>query len=165
MCIRDSHLSDDGEYLEAHLVRSNPILKLLDAPQPAKFSVTGGDCYVSPDWYGIVDQVPTWNYIAVHMIGKLEQLSPDKLPGILERLSAGMEARIPDKTPWKIDKMSSDVFDKMKQQIVPIGFRVTEITSTWKLSQNKPEHVIKAAKLGIAEHPIGSEVMSLVDEM
>lgn len=50
-------LSDDGTHVEAHLVRSNPILKLLDAPQPAKLVVSVADCYVSPDWYGVPDQV------------------------------------------------------------------------------------------------------------
>jgi transcriptional regulator len=43
-----------------HLARSNPILRA-GLPMPAVLMVSGPDAYVSPDWYGAVDQVPTWN--------------------------------------------------------------------------------------------------------
>ena len=32
--------------------------------------VEGPEGYISPDWYGVADQVPTWNYVAVHLVGK-----------------------------------------------------------------------------------------------
>jgi transcriptional regulator len=31
--------------------------------------VSGPDGYVSPDWYEMKDQVPTWNYVTVHLKG------------------------------------------------------------------------------------------------
>jgi len=58
-------LAPDETTLDMHLVRSNPILRLLDTPQDALLAVMGPDGYVSPDWYGANDQVPTWNYAAV----------------------------------------------------------------------------------------------------
>jgi transcriptional regulator len=58
-------LAPDETTLDMHLVRSNPILRLLDTPQDALLAVMGPDGYVSPDWYGADDQVPTWNYAAV----------------------------------------------------------------------------------------------------
>ena len=55
-------LSEDGSYVEAHLVRSNPILQSLqNSPLDAAIVVSGADSYISPDWYRISDQVPTWN--------------------------------------------------------------------------------------------------------
>ena len=60
-------VSGDARTVDLHLVRSNPILRLLDTE--AVLSVTGPDGYVSPDWYGVADQVPTWNYVAVHLRG------------------------------------------------------------------------------------------------
>ena len=58
-------LTDDGTYLEAHLVRSNPIARALrDGERDAVIAVTGPDGYISPDWYGVENQVPTWNYVA-----------------------------------------------------------------------------------------------------
>ena len=52
-------LNDDGSTADLHLVRSNPIARREDGP--AVLAVTGPDGYVSPDWYGVEDQVPTWN--------------------------------------------------------------------------------------------------------
>ncbi len=45
-------LSEDGRRLEAHLVRSNPLWRLLqqDGPQQAVVAVGGADSYISPDW-------------------------------------------------------------------------------------------------------------------
>ncbi len=158
-------LSDDGTYAEAHLVRSNPIWPLIEQPTAAKLIVSGGDCYVSPDWYGVADQVPTWNYIAVHLSGTLRRLPSDDLRGVLDRLSAGMETRIDGKTPWKIDKMTPAVYNRMERQIVPVAFDVSDITSTWKLSQNKPDPVRANAKSGIAAHPMGAEVGQIIDNI
>ncbi|MEO0357822.1 MAG: FMN-binding negative transcriptional regulator [Pseudomonadota bacterium] len=158
-------LSDDGRYADAHVLRSNPIWRMLKDPTPAKLIVSGGDCYVSPDWYGVDDQVPTWNYIAIHLTGTLRRLAQRDLRGVLDRLSGGMETRIDGKIPWKIDKMTRDIYTRMERQIVPIAFDVTDITSTWKLSQNKPDAVKTAAKTGIAKTPMGSDVTSLLRHM
>src|SRR6056297_4116552 len=49
-------LSEDGTRAEFHLVRSNPIARLLSALLPARLAVQGPHSYVSPDWYG--DVVP-----------------------------------------------------------------------------------------------------------
>ena len=60
----------EGTALDLHLARSNPIAR---APLPASalMAVSGPDAYISPDWYGVADQVPTWNYVAVHLRGTL----------------------------------------------------------------------------------------------
>ncbi|RBW54949.1 FMN-binding negative transcriptional regulator [Ruegeria sp. A3M17] len=154
-------LSEDGALAELHLVRSNPIVRILKKPKPARIAVTGPDGYVSPDWYGIADQVPTWNYVAVHLIGQLEQRPHVELLDLLDRQSAFYEAHLLPKPPWNIDKMSSDALNKMMRMIVPFRFRIDDIQGTWKLNQNKPD----AARLSAAEHiandGIGSELEAL----
>ena len=97
-------LSEDGELVEFHLVRSNPIARMRDAPIYARFVVHGPHSYVSPDWYGIENQVPTWNYVAVHLLGEVELLSADKLRDILERQSAYHENELASKPPWTVEK-------------------------------------------------------------
>ena len=163
------NLSQDGSYLEAHLVRSNPILRLLDEPQPAVVAITGSDAYISPDWYGIENQVPTWNYVAVHLRGTLKRLPDDALHPILERLSENFETRLAPKKPWTIGKMDQDVYSRMLRQIVPVALDVATIDGTWKLSQNKPDEVRLAAADGLAatdsDAGIGSEVEILVSLM
>lgn len=157
-------LEKDALYIEAHLVRSNQILRYLDQPQDVVLSVTGPDAYISPDWYNVPDQVPTWNYVAVHIRGKLERLPQDDIRGVLERLSAEMEARLAPKKPWTIDKMTPEVFDKMTRMVVPVKLTIDSIegepaiVSTWKLSQNKPDDVRHAAIEGLKTSDVGTEV-------
>ncbi|MBO9412102.1 MULTISPECIES: FMN-binding negative transcriptional regulator [unclassified Ruegeria] len=153
-------LSEDGRVAELHLVRSNPIVRALTVPRAAKIAVTGPDGYVSPDWYGVEDQVPTWNYVAVHLTGKLELRPHDELRDLLDRQSAFYEQRLLPKPPWTTGKMTPDALDRMMRMIVPCRMQVSDIQGTWKLNQNKPEAVRLAAADQVAEG-IGSELSRL----
>ncbi len=150
-------LSTDGTYLEAHLVRSNPIARALKEPQKAVVAVNGGDGYISPDWYGTENLVPTWNYVAVHLRGSLRLLPDSELRGILERLSDNLETRIFPKPVWKLDKVSDDALGKMLRQIVPIAMDVESVDGTWKLAQNKPDDERIAAADALAKTGFGAE--------
>ncbi|MEX3314030.1 FMN-binding negative transcriptional regulator [Sulfitobacter sp. PS-8MA] len=150
-------LNDAGDLAELHLVRSNPIARALKTPQPVRLAVSGADSYVSPDWYGIADQVPTWNYVAVHLTGTLELRPAEELPDLLARQSAIYEARLAPKTPWKMDKMTPEARDKMLRMILPCQIRVTGIEGTWKLGQNKEDAVRRAAAEQMAAHGFGTE--------
>ncbi|MFK5997004.1 MAG: FMN-binding negative transcriptional regulator [Rhodobacterales bacterium] len=158
-------ISEDGTYLEAHLVRSNPIVRALAEPQKAVIAVSGGDGYVSPDWYGVADQVPTWNYLAVHLRGVLRLLPDVELGGVLERLSDAMEARLAPKPIWKMDKVSADALAKMMRQIVPVAMEVEDVDGTWKLSQNKPEAARSGAAEGLEKTGFGMEIGKIADLM
>ena len=150
-------LTDDGAEIELHLVRSNPIARALGQPRQAVLAVSGPDSYVSPDWYEVADQVPTWNYVAVHLGGVLERLPQDHLRGMLDRLSAAFEAKLSPKTPWTADKMDADALDRMMRQIVPCRMRIQSIDGTWKLNQNKPDAVRLNAADKLAQAGVGSE--------
>ncbi len=153
-------LSDDAKTLDLHLVRSNPILRTLGAPQPILLSITGPDGYVSPDWYGVDDQVPTWNYVAVHIRGTIEKLDQSKIRDVLDRQSAHFETQLP-KTPWTTAKMTPEVLEKMMRQIVPCRITIADIQSTFKLNQNKPDDVRLQAADGMETSGIGVETTNL----
>ncbi|WP_049641515.1 FMN-binding negative transcriptional regulator [Candidatus Rhodobacter oscarellae] len=154
-------LAEDGGFVELHLVRSNPILRLLDAPQPAVIAIPGPDSYISPDWYGIDDQVPTWNYVAVHLRGPLERLPQGELRGLLDRLAAHFEPRLAPKPPWIADKMTPEALEKLMRQIVPCRMQVEAINGTWKLNQNKDDDVRLRAADAVTARGIGSELDAL----
>jgi transcriptional regulator len=131
--------------IEFHLVRSNPIVAALKEPGQAVIAVSGAEAYVSPDWYGMPDQVPTWNYLAVHLRGRVERLPEAALRGVLDRLSAEFERRLLPKTPWTLDKMDPEATARLMRMIVPFVLHVEDVQSTWKLGQNKPPAVQEAA--------------------
>ena len=136
-------LAKDGSYLDLHLARSNPLIGAL--PAAAVLAVSGDDTYVSPDWYGLDDQVPTWNYIAVHLRGILSPLPIEALHPHLDALSARFESRLAPKPAWTPDKMSDGVMDRMMRMILPFRLTISSVEGTWKLSQNKSS----AARRGV----------------
>ncbi|APE42069.1 negative transcriptional regulator [Sulfitobacter alexandrii] len=158
-------LGADGTTADLHLVRSNPIARALDAPLEVTLAVSGGDSYVSPDWYGLPDQVPTWNYVAVHLTGSLVLRPMAELRDLLDRQSAGYEARLLPKTPWTTAKMTPEVMDRLMRMIVPCRLHITTVDGTWKLGQNKPDAVRRAAADSMDSHGFGSDVGTLADWM
>ena len=154
-------LNDDATGGELHLVRSNPIARAVTGPVAAVIAVMGPDGYISPDWYGDPAQVPTCNYIAVHLRGHLHPADPDDMRLHLDRVSAHFEDRLAPKKPWTVDKMPEEALTRMMRGIVPFRFTLDSVEGTWKLNQNKTE----AARLGAAQavraSRIGHEVETL----
>ena len=137
-------LSDDGTMADLHLARSNAVIAA-GLPAQAVLAVIGPDAYISPDWYGVADQVPTWNYIAVHLRGTLVQLPDEAMDGHVNALSDRFEARLAPKPVWKSTKMGDGVMDWMKRMILPFRLNITTVDGTWKLNQNKTP----AARAGV----------------
>src|SRR5687768_8212943 len=66
-------LVEATDRLRFHLSRRNEAAGVDGAR--ALVSCMGAHAYVSPDWYGSDDQVPTWNYVVVECEGTLRRLS------------------------------------------------------------------------------------------
>lgn len=159
-------VAHDGSSIDLHLVRSNPIARALrNAPMNARLAVSGPDGYVSPDWYETPDQVPTWNYVAVHFKGMLRLLPNGALRDLIDRESAFFEERLRPKSPWTSDKMTPEVMEKMMRQIVPCQLRIDSVNGTWKLNQNKPDDVRMRAADAMEQFGIGQETRALAAMM
>ena len=143
-------VADDGAAVHAHLVRSNPIARHLQAEETAAvLAVSGPDSYISPDWYGAdaADQVPTWNYVAVHIRGTLRRRPDETLRAHLDALSARFESALRPKPPWTPAKVSPDQLSMLMRSIVPVALAVESVEGTWKLNQNKDDAVrLRAAR-------------------
>lgn len=157
-------LSPDGSHALVHLTRSNPIARAT-LPTQAVLVVSGPDAYVSPDWYGGEDQVPTFNYIAVHLRGMLSPAPQDSLHGHLDRLSAQFESQLLPKTPWTSGKMSDGAMERMMRMILPFRLDINAVDSTFKLNQNKTPDQRAGAALGIKAAGIGQETDALAARM
>lgn len=135
----------DDDTIGLHVARGNGIARHLDGAT-AVFVAQGPDGYVSPDWYGLDNQVPTWNYVAVELEGVMRRMEHDALVAQVDQLSAEQEARL-DKVPWTRAKMDPKLFDKMTTAITGFRLEVQAWRGTRKLGQNKPD----AARLAAAE--------------
>ncbi|MGQ0611677.1 MAG: FMN-binding negative transcriptional regulator [Paracoccaceae bacterium] len=130
-------LSQSGSHADIHLARSNAIARA-DMPCAAVLAVAGPDAYVSPDWYAMADQVPTWNYVAVHLRGRLEPLPASALGPMVDALSEVFESRLLPKPVWTSAKMGAGVMERLLRMIVPFRLMIETVEGTWKLNQNKP---------------------------
>lgn len=154
-------LSDDGAFAELHLVRSNPIARACKTGLAARIAVQGPDSYISPDWYGIDDQVPTWNYVAVHLTGRLEPLPQAALRDVIDRQTALFEERLAPKPQWTSAKMPADLLERMMRTISPFILWIDDVDGTWKLNQNKVATARQSAAENVAAYGQGQEIAML----
>ncbi|EXS71036.1 FMN-binding negative transcriptional regulator [Sphingobium sp. Ant17] len=136
----------DERRIGLHLHRANPIVPHLDG-QDALIVVTGDQAYISPDWYGLPDKVPTWNYVAAELRGPMVRLDKAETIAQIDALSHEQERRLAPKPLWTRDKMSDGLFDKIMTGLVGFAMQVEAIHGTAKLGQDKPE----AARIGVAD--------------
>lgn len=124
--------------VQFHLARGNALTKHLDGAT-ALVLVNGPDGYVSPRWYpdGGTDQVPTWNYVALELEGRVRKMDEDGLLGQITAISDKHEARVAEGQPWTMDKLSEPRRVGLVKAIVGFEMEVQAWRETLKLSQNK----------------------------
>ena len=128
---------DSAVRLQAHVARANPFHDVVARAPDVLVTVSGPDAYISPDWYIAHDQVPTWNYIAVHLRGKATRLPPEATLAHVDRLSAIFEERLLPKPPWRSEKMTPARREALLAAIVVFEIRIDGFDASWKLGQHK----------------------------
>lgn len=139
-----------------HLSRGNALARHLAEGATALFVANGADAYVSPDWYGLDDQVPTWNYRAVELEGAVTPIDADSLPALIDALSTDQERRLAPKPEWTRDKMTPGLFDKMMGAITGYEMTIAAWRGTDKLGQNKAEAARLAVADALGDHPVAA---------
>jgi transcriptional regulator len=96
----------------------------------------GPHAYVSPRWYTQIN-VPTWNYIAVHVYGTLTVMEGGALRAALSRLVHSYEQHLPK--PVEIEEIPENQLAAEMRGIVGFSILVEDIQAAYKLSQNRDE--------------------------
>lgn len=131
----------EDERLRFHVSRGNAVHATLLGGCEALFVANGPHAYISPDWYGLDDRVPTWSYLAVELNGPVRPLSEEALVATLDAMSAEFEARLAPKRPWLREKMTPGRFEGLLKGITGFEMAVSEWRGTRKIDQDKPEEV------------------------
>lgn len=131
--------AQDRISVEFHVARANPVHTFIGAGARALLACQGPDAYISPDWYNVANQVPTWTYVSVHLNGTARVLPQADTLDHVDRLSAFFERRLAPKEPWTSAKMDDRKRDAMTRAIVAIAMDVESIEAQWKLIQHKGE--------------------------
>jgi len=130
---------DDKTYLQGHVARANSIHKDIDDSIDVLAMFQGPNGYVSPSWYPSKKKdprtVPTWDYVAVHVSGKIRFFNDKNwLKKHLTSLSDINEKKI--KETWKISDAPDDYISTMLKAIVGIEIEISKITGNTKMHQN-----------------------------
>lgn len=136
--------------LQGHVARSNPLWKAVSDFSEVLVIFQGSNSYISPSWFpskkvhGKV--VPTWNYTAVHVKGKIEFIhKPEWKMTLLHNLTAVHEQELAQ--PWAVSDAPPEFIEKLLPEIIGFEIVISEIYGKFKLSQNQPVE----NRVGIAE--------------
>lgn len=137
----DAGTGEHGRLL-AHVARANPLWHEAFDGDEVLVVFRGANAYVSPNWYPSKHEshrlVPTWNYQAVHVHGRIRIHDEEKfVRGLVARLTRVHEARAASDPPWKMTDSPKDLIDEMLAAIVGIEIEITRLVGKWKLSQNR----------------------------
>jgi len=125
--------------LQGHMARANPHWRVLEAEQKSLAIFAGPHTYVSPRWYKQLN-VPTWNYIAVHIYGKPRLVTEsDELRGLLTGLVHRYEGHVEAERRYTVEGLPPDYLDTQMRGIVGFEISVDEVQASFKLSQNRTQ--------------------------
>jgi transcriptional regulator len=128
------HQNEDKLILRGHVAKANPHWQYLESQPQALVIFHGPHAYVSTTNYETPENVPTWNYGAVHAYGKARVFSePEQLLLVLHDLIGRFEARYAEQ--WA--GLREAYRQRMLSHIVGFEIAVTKLEAKFKLSQNR----------------------------
>ena len=121
--------------LSGHISKENPQWNGLIANNQVLVVFSGPHSYISSSWYDH-ENVPTWNYIAVHVYGKIKIIEGEAVIESLKKLVDKYEQK--SENPVRIEDLSQKIM-LQSRGIVAFEIEITEIQATRKMSQNRDE--------------------------
>ena len=132
---------DNGKLI-GHIDIYNPHASLLKNKMPVTVIFAGPECYISPSIYTTA-QLPTWNYIKVHLKGTVNAIeSKAALKQSLITMTEFLEA--PDHK--YVLEPDNPRLDKNLDYIEMFEIEITNWEGKFKLSQDKKPRDMKAAR-------------------
>lgn len=122
--------------VQFHLARNNALARHLDGAT-ALIVINGPDAYVSPRWYANRDTVPTWDYVALELEGRVRAMDDAGLEAFLHAAIDKHEGKLGGEA-WRASESSEKVWSGLFRGIVGFELEVLASRPTFKLSQNKP---------------------------
>ncbi|MGN7375734.1 FMN-binding negative transcriptional regulator [Bacillus halotolerans] len=126
----------DTYYITGHIAYGNPQWRTFETCEDVLVMFQGPHAYISSSWYE-KENVPTWNYQAVHVYGTASILNEEELKHDLTMLLQKYEKNRESPVLW--DKLSPQLLESQLKGIVGFKMKVEEIHASYKLSQNRNE--------------------------
>jgi len=124
--------------LRGHIMRNTDHHKAFEHNNNVLAIFTGPHTYVSATWYSNPSQASTWNYMSVHVKGKIRFLDEGALEDVLRKTSLHFENYNHQSTTI-FDNLPGDYTSKLMKSIIAFEIEVNSIENVFKLSQNRDE--------------------------
>lgn len=124
------------EVLLGHMSRANPQWREMENNAAVMAIFQGPHAYISSSWYDH-ENVPTWNYIAVHVYGTMKILEGEVLLESLKKLVNRYEAG--SEKPVTVEGFSEKFLSSHLKGLVGFEITITDVQAAYKLSQNRDE--------------------------
>ena len=128
--------NDNQLVLSGHISKLNPQCENFEENGNVLAIFSGAHSYISSSWYDY-EEVPTWNYLAVHLEGKIEILNEEQKLLHLENLVNKYEKN--SEKPISTKSLSKETMSQANG-ILAFNIIVKNIDAVKKLSQNKSEN-------------------------
>jgi len=148
--------------LRLHVARANPIGRLLAGGARVRVIFQGPHHYISPAWYDHPN-VPTWNYLAVHVEGVARELTGEELYGAMAELTRRYESPNGERAVL-MEGLPADYVARELRGIVGAEVRIERLTGAWKLSQNRDAKNLEAV-IRELEQLATAEARAIAEEM
>jgi transcriptional regulator len=129
-------INDKGkQVLVGHVSKLNPQAESFKSNTEVLAIFSGAHSYISSSWYDH-ENVPTWNYLAVHVYGKVTIYNHEQAVNSLKKLVYKYETK--SKNPIRIENLSEKTM-REAHGIVAFEIEITGIEAQKKLSQNRDD--------------------------
>jgi transcriptional regulator len=149
--------------LRGHLAVRNPQLAHLESGAEVLVIFQGPHLYISPSWYSKPQNVPTWNYTAVHAYGVPKMVDRSALVVLLKDLVRQNEKSL--EQPWDFDADAAWV-QAMLPQIAAFEIPIERLQGKFKLNQNRiPADRARVVEiLSASQDPAQREMAELITQ-
>lgn len=149
-------------FLAGHIKRKMDHQLAFETNPEALVLFNGPHTYVSATWYAQPNQDSTWNYMAVHVRGRLRFLDEQALADGLRKLTLHYENDNPE-SPTVFDNLPLEYRNKMMKAIVAFEIEVRSIDPIFKLSQNRDHQSYQNIMQHLSQQ--GGEASEIAKEM
>lgn len=123
------------EVLMGHISKENPQWTAFESDEQVLAVFTGPHAYISSSWYDH-ENVPTWNYSAVHIYGKIKIIEGDAAIDSLTKLVDKYEQN--SKCPVRVADLSKKTMMQTRG-IVAFEIKIEAMQAKNKMSQNRDD--------------------------
>ncbi|MFN3754239.1 FMN-binding negative transcriptional regulator [Flavobacterium sp.] len=127
--------TEGKQILVGHISKANPQAESFKSNDEVLAIFSGAHTYISSSWYDH-ENVPTWNYLAVHVYGKVTVYNHEEAIHFLKKLVDKYETK--SENPVRVENLSEKTMREARG-IIAFEIEITSIEAQKKLSQNRDD--------------------------